>query len=422
MKPRVAIIGTGIAGMGAAHLLKDRAHLTLFERNDYVGGHTNTVTVDEHGMEIPIDTGFMVYNEVTYPNLVRLFRELQVPVKKTSMSFSVQHRPSGLEWNGSDLNRLFVQRRNLLRPRFYGFLLQIDRFNAQAPRVLEDPAAAAMSVKEYVQHAGFGPDFVDHYLIPMSSAVWSTPPDRMLEFPAVTLIRFFKNHGFLGLKSQFQWWTVDGGSRMYRDRLIAPLRDRIHTGHPVVRVERNPKGVDLRVADGSVHHFDRVIVACHADEALRLLADPSSAEQRLLAPFRYQANTATLHTDERIMPRRRKAWASWNYLVPHGPRGQGSPSVIYWMNSLQGVSQRRNYFVSINDRGLVDPEKTLRTIHYTHPLFSVEALKAQQDLQQLNDNGTTYFCGSYFRYGFHEDALWSAVLMARKFSGVTLWP
>jgi predicted NAD/FAD-binding protein len=413
---KAAIIGTGIAGMASAHFLRDRYDLTLYERNDYVGGHTNTVTVDEGGREVPIDAGFMVYNEVTYPNLTELFRELGVPTMPTSMSFSVQHRPSGLEWCGTGIRGLFAQKRNVFRPEFYRFLGEVNRFNKEAVEVLDEPGTGEVSLAEFAAREGYSAEFLERYLIPMSSAVWSTEPGRMLDFPAATLVRFFLNHGFLGLNTQHQWRTVVGGSRSYRDRLIAPFRDGIHVGRAAARVTR--VGTTVMVTDRSGHSepYDAVVLACHADEALGLLDAPTSAEAGLLGKFRYQENVATLHTDASVMPRAKRAWSSWNYRVERR-NGELLPSTVYYMNSLQKVSDRKDYFISIGDPGAVDPGAVLKTIVYTHPLFTVETARAQRDLPSLNAGGPVYFCGSYFRYGFHEDALNSAIDLSRVLLG-----
>lgn len=415
---QLAIVGTGVAGLGCAHFLQHDFDLTLFEQNAYVGGHSNTVTVPElgTGKPLPIDTGFMVYNEVTYPNLTRLFGELGVVTQPTDMSFSVHHRHERIEFCGSSLNHLFSQRRNLLRPRFWKMLAAINRFNAEAVAALDDPRTRALTLQRYVEERGYGEDFFNLYLVPMSSAVWSTPPALMLTFPAATLLRFFHNHGFLGLHTQHPWRTVTGGAKSYVQRLSAPWRNRIEVQNPVVRIERGPHGPTVTTSSGERRRFDHVVLACHADQALRLLADPTPQEQRILQAFRYQTNIATLHTDRRVMPRHRLTWASWNYDIASGPAGASSTATHYWMNRLQGVSDREDYFVTIDRPEAIDPARILKQITYEHPLFSLEAIEAQRELPQLNRQGpdqAVSFCGSYFGYGFHEDAFTSAVNLAR---------
>lgn len=424
---RLAIVGSGIAGLGCAHFLHRHFAVTLFEQNGYTGGHTNTVTVPETGTgrPVPIDTGFMVFNYQTYPHLTRLFAALDVPVKPTDMSFSVRHEDSSLEFCGSSLNHLFCQRRNLVRPRFLRMLFSIARFNREALAALDDPEFSEMSLGDYVKLRGYGADFLDLYLVPMSSAVWSTPPDRMREFPARTLLRFFHNHGFLGLDTQHQWWTVAGGAQQYVRRLTAPWRDRIRHRAKVTGIRRRPDGVHVTTADGGTERFDKVILAAHGHESLAMLADPSGDETRLLREFRYQANTATLHTDGTVMPRTRLAWSSWNYSLARDAAGRPDPATHYWMNRLQGVSDRENYFVSVNGAAAINPAKVLRTIAYEHPLFTLGAIRAQAEIPRLNDSARgrteTYFCGAWTRYGFHEDGLLSAVNVARLLIGRDPW-
>jgi predicted NAD/FAD-binding protein len=424
---RVAIVGTGIAGLGCAHFLYRDYDLTIFEQNAYAGGHSNTVLVDEPGTgrRLPVDTGFMVFNRVTYPLLNRLFDRLGVESRPTQMSFSVRHADSGLEFCGSSLNHLFAQRRNLLSPRFYRMLGAINRFNREAVDALGDPGNQELTLGEYVRRRGYGSDFLDLYLAPMSSAVWSTPPELMQSFPAITLLRFFHNHGFLGLDTQHPWFTVVGGSRAYVEKLAAPWRERIRLGSPAAGVARTASGVQVTLNTGEVQVFDKVILACHADQALSLLSDPRPEESRLLGEFKYQANTATLHTDARVMPRTPLAWASWNYEINRGPSGETSTATHYWMNSLQGVSDAQDYFVSINRPFAIDPGRVLRTIKYDHPLFNLGALRAQGGLPGMNASagGTTetYFAGSYFRYGFHEDAFLSAAALCEQLLGRDPW-
>jgi predicted NAD/FAD-binding protein len=413
---KTAIIGTGIAGMGCGHFLNDHDDLTLYEQNDYVGGHTNTVTVDENGSPVHIDTGFMVFNFQTYPNLCKLFEKIKAPIQKTDMSFSVQHQPSGLEYSGSSLNHLFAQRKNLFNVSYLKMLAQISRFNKESVKILDDPKYAHYSIGRYMTEFGYSSDMLWKYLVPMSSAVWSTPMKEMLDFPAVTLIRFFKNHGFLGLDTQHQWYTLNKGSQSYREILIGPFRNRIHVNRKAVQVIRQNGQVMVRASDGSLEAFDRVIIATHGDQALALVTAPTQAEQRLLSNFKYQYNKAVLHTDEAIMPKAKLAWSSWNYRIKE-EEGELKPSTIYWMNRLQDVSKRKNYFVSINPHHDLDERKILKEIDYDHPLFDVPAIKAQDELDTLNASGPVYFCGSYFKYGFHEDAFASAVKLCSHLLG-----
>jgi predicted NAD/FAD-binding protein len=425
----LAIIGTGIAGLGCAHFLHRHFDLTLFEQADYAGGHTNTVTIDEPGSatapgrtsptrKVPIDTGFMVFNQVTYPHLTRLFTQLSVPIKKTDMSFSVRHADTGLEFAGSSLNHLFAQRRNLFRPRFYRMLAAVNRFNSEAVAALDDPATQNETLGAYVRRRGYGEDFFNLYLVPMSSAVWSTPPDQMLAFPATSLLRFFHNHGFLGLSTQHQWWTVDGGAKTYVEKITVPFRDRLRLRQAATRVIRTPRGVTVMTSAGEAQNFDHVILACHGDQSLRLLVNPTPGENRLLSEFHYQPNVATLHTDASVMPRTKLAWSAWNYEINHDPAGAVSTATHYWMNKLQGVSDRENYFVTINRPESIDPARVLRRIDYEHPLFSLGAVRAQTEIPALNatarDTTHTYFAGAWQRYGFHEDGLLSAVRLSEQ--------
>lgn len=414
--PTLAIIGTGIAGLGCAHFLARHFDVTLYEQNSYPGGHSNTISLDEAGREIHVDTGFMVYNKVTYPNLTRLFKELKVAVKPASMSFSVQHTPSGLEYSGSGLSHLFAQRRNLFNGRHWKMIFQINRFNREAVAALNDPAVAGQSLGEYVRGKNYGEDFYNLYLVPMSSAVWSTPPELMDDFPAITLLRFFHNHGFLGLHTQHPWLTVEGGAKNYVAKILAPIRDRVKLHQRVVRVQRLGEGVKVSTSEAKTQTFDHVIIACHADQAFKMIVDPEDIEVKLLREFKYQTNTAVLHTDESVMPKTRRAWSSWNYRIDRDDADKTHPTTIYWMNRLQGVSDRQNYFVSINGEDRVAPGKVIKRIQYEHPIFNLDALRSQADLPKLNchsKNQRLYFCGSYFKYGFHEDAFTSALDLSR---------
>ncbi len=405
---KIAIIGTGIAGMACGHYLKGKAEIFFYEKNDYAGGHTNTITVDEDGREVNIDTGFMVFNHVTYPNLIKLFAELNVPSYKTDMSFSVQYKPANLEFCGSGINGLFAQRKNIFNVRHIRMLKQIARFNDEAVKDLDNTTYVHHSIKEYIAAKGFGDDMLQRYLIPMSAAVWSTPMDKMLDFHAQTLIRFFYNHGFLGLNTQHQWYTVTNGSKTYRDIIMKPFQTNLRLNDPVTRVKREKGKGYVYTKSGEVEEYDKVIIATHGVEALALLDEPTHLEKNLLSNFKYQKNRTVLHTDASVMPKTKKAWSSWNYRMEE-KNGKLFASTIYWMNSLQKISDKRNYFVSLNDPRNIDEKKILKVIDYEHPLFDLHTAKAQPDLPKLNEKGPVYFCGSYFRYGFHEDALWSAV-------------
>jgi predicted NAD/FAD-binding protein len=421
-KERLAVIGGGIAGLGAAWLLRNRYDVTVFERERHIGGHSNTVEVDENGRRVPIDTGFMVFNKVTYPYLVRLFDELRVPIKPTEMSFSVRNDELDIEYNGMGLNRVFAQRANLVRPRFLKLLAQIMRFFRVANASLDDESLEKMSLDEFVRRHRLGDDFLRLYLVPMSASIWSITPGGALDFPAATLVRFFHNHGFLGVTTHHPWFTVDGGSREYVKRMLADL-PQTHASSPVASVEASADQATVRTKDGAAHTFDRVILAAHADESLALLRSPTSLQEKLLSAFRYQANETLLHTDATVMPQRKLAWAAWNYRMEPSDEGE-RPSTHYYMNRLQGVSDRENYFVSLNYADRIDPEKVLWRTNYTHPIFDRGALMAQHHLPSINAESPDqriFFCGSYFRYGFHEDALASGVQCAHAVCGEDPW-
>lgn len=412
-RPRIAVIGTGVSGLSCAWGLRDIADLTLFESERRPGGHTNTVAVEENGRQIPIDTGFIVFNKVTYPNLCRLFGELGIAIKPSEMSFSVQHAASGLEYNGMGLNKLFAQRRNIGNLRFLMLIAEIMRFFRVGRKWLRDESEGASSEERadldsedlatFCKRHGFGRDFLDLYLIPMSSAVWSTEPGRILDFPASTLLHFFHNHGFLGVTTHHPWFTVDGGARTYVEKMLEVL-GQPRLGDPVVAVEEQEDGAWITTASGVRERFDAVVLASHADQSLRLLAHPTEEQQRLLSAFHYQRNEASLHTDSSVMPMRRLAWASWNFRVELGPDGHQRAATHYWMNALQGVSRNQDYFVSLNSDDRIDPARLLYRTTYDHPVFTLDAIRAQRELPKLNHTGRLYFCGSYFRYGFHEDA------------------
>lgn len=403
-------------------MLRHRYDVTIFERERHFGGHSNTVEVFEAGHGVPIDTGFMVFNKVTYPNLVRLFDALQAPIKPTEMSFSVRHEGLDVEYNGMGLARVFAQRRNLLRPRYLKLLAQIMRFFRMANAALNDEELESMTLGEFVRRHRLSEDFLRLYLVPMSASIWSITPGGVLDFPAATLVKFFHNHGFLGVTTHHPWFTVDGGSREYVSRMLADLPG-AQADVPVFAVETEADGVLVRTCAGGVAKFDRVILAAHADESLAMLARPTELQEKLLSAFRYQANETVLHTDLTVMPRRKLAWASWNYRMEPSVEGE-RPSTHYYMNRLQGVSDRVDYFVSLNYADRIDPAKVLWKTVYTHPIFDRGALLAQHHLPTINAETVdqrVFFCGSYFRYGFHEDALASGVQCAQAVCGEDPW-
>ncbi len=424
---RIAIIGTGIAGLGAAHFLHRHHALILFEANNHVGGHLHLADAVKTDSLPSIDTGFTVYNEDNSPLLTRLFADLKVPIKKAVMSLSVRDDLTGIEWCGASLNRLFAQRKNLLSFRFLKLLSAINRFNKEAAVAFDDPAVSGMTLADYVRQRGYGEDFFNLHLVPMSTTVWNASPESMLSFPAATLLRFFHSHGLLGIRPRQHWLTVDGGSLEYRDRLIAPFRGSIQLERPVVRVIRNgpSRGVTVMTTDGATHVFDKVIIATHADQALRLLVNPTPDEARLLRAFKYETAVATLHTDASVLPRTPAARASRNYRFTRAPDGRIRSSMHYWLNELHGAPDGENHFVSINRPDAIDPAKVVRQIDTTHPVFSLDSIRAQTELPHLNEQAggrtETYFAGGYFRHGLHEDAFMSAVRLSELLLGRDPW-
>ena len=406
---KIAIIGAGVSGLTAAYRLQPKHEITLYEANDYLGGHANTVEVDWQGERQVIDTGFIVFNDWTYPKFIELLDELQIPSHETSMSFSVRCDAANLEYNGSSLNGLFAQRRNLLRPSFYRMLRDIMRFNRDAPAlVMKGSVLDETPVGEFLTRHRYSREFADHYLLPMGAAIWSCPLGTFAQFPIRFIIEFFQNHGLLSVRHRPTWRTIQGGSREYVARMAKRFSDRVRLSTPIRKVQRSASEVIVTPANGPPEHFDHVVFACHSDQAWRMLDDPTATEQAVLAEFPYERNIAVLHTDEAVLPQRRRAWASWNYRLT-GHSSQPAATVTYQMNMLQHLQSQQTYNVTLNSEADIDPAKVLRRFEYHHPIFTVRRAAAQSRHQELIDVNRSSFCGAYWGNGFHEDGVVSAL-------------
>jgi predicted NAD/FAD-binding protein len=402
---KIAIVGSGVSGLVAAHHLRRDHDVVLYEGGDHLGGHTHTHDVEVGGVRVAVDTGFIVYNEDNYPELVRLLAELGVETRASDMSFSVHDERSGREWRASSLRTIFAQPGNLLRASFWGMLRDITRFNREARVLLATPDTGE-TVGEFVRRRGFGRAFREHYLVPLGTAVWSADPARFDGFPVHTFCRFFHNHRFLQATGQVEWRTVVGGSRSYVDAIVAPMADRLRRAK-VNALRRVPGGVEVVAAGGHAARFDRVVLATHSDEALALLADPTPAEREVLSALPYQRNVAQLHTDASVMPERPAAWASWNVRVTCAPRG--GASLTYDMNRLQGLVTPEPLLVSLNLEDRVDPRKVLRTMVYDHPVYTPAGVRAQRRHAEIDGADRVHFAGAYWGYGFHEDGVRSGL-------------
>ncbi len=419
---RVAVVGSGISGLAAAYRLAGEAQVTLFEAGRRFGGHTNTVDVTLDGITHGVDTGFLVFNHRTYPNLVRLFEELGVATAPAEMSFSVQSPRENLEWSGTDLNGVFAQRANLLKPRFWGMLAEILRFNRLATALADSGAEAALAqpVGDFLDEHGFGTAFREGYFLPMIGCIWSCPVEQMLRFPVATMVRFCHNHGLIRVTGRPQWYTVRGGAKHYVQRMLARIPD-ARAATPVRAVRRIPaqggQGGVMVATDQGAERFDEVILACHGDQALRLLADPTPVERAVLGSFRYQPNRAVLHTDASLLPRRRRAWAAWNYArAADAGREQAAVCLHYLINRLQPLPWPQPVIVSLNPDPSrpPDPHRVIAEIDYEHPVFDRAAIDAQRRLAALQGHSHLWFCGAWAGYGFHEDGLSSALDVVRR--------
>jgi len=414
----IAVIGTGISGMSAAWLLSQGHDVTVYEQDARLGGHSNTVEAPRSGGRgvTPVDTGFIVYNDRNYPNLVALFEHLKVPTKASEMSFAVSIDDGALEYGTTTIGQLIAQKRNMVRPRFWSMLNDLLRFYRAAPS-FQETGDAVTSLGDYLDAGRYGRAFQEDHLLPMAAAIWSTPSGRIRDYPAAAMIRFCDNHGLLKVNNRPQWRTVDGGSREYVKRLTAAFVDRVRLGRGARQVSRTHDGVTITDASGETARFDHAVFACHADQALAMLTDPSVEERALLGAFRYTLNETILHTDASLMPKRKSIWSSWNYSAGSGVEA-GPPCVTYWMNRLQSIPEDNPLFVTLNPVKRPRPDSVIRTEMYEHPLFDEAAIRAQRKLWGLQGQRNSWFCGAYFGSGFHEDGLQAGLAVAEALGGV----
>lgn len=406
---RIAVIGAGVAGLVAARHLHARHDVTVFEAGDAPGGHARTIDVSRGGRTFAVDTGFVVFNDRTYPEFLRILDDLRVPTQPSEMSFSVRCDRTGIEYCGASLNAVFAQRRNLARPKFLRLVRDYLRFNRQAPKLLE--ADERRTLDDYLEGAGFSRAFRELYLVPMGAAIWSTDPARFGQIPIRSFVRFFHNHGLLGIRGKPRWYSIVGGAREYVEALARPFRDRIQTRAPVTRVRRARDHVDVTVAGGGDARFDQVVLATHSDQALRVLVDPSPEERTVLGAIDYQANSVVLHTDTSLLPRRRRAWAAWNYYI--APNGGDRVATTYNMNRLQRFDAPETFCVTLNQDDRIDEAAVIARMTYHHPTLNRAAIAAQRRWTEVNGRRRTWFAGAYWRYGFHEDGVVSGLRVAR---------
>lgn len=415
---KIAVVGSGIAGLSAAWLLNKRHDVTVYEQNDYVGGHSNTAQISVGEREVSVDTGFIVYNPVNYPNLVALFDHLGVPNNESNMSFSASLHGGALEYSGTNLNGLLAQRRNAARPRFLRMMRDLLRFYREAPDLIDDQDLQTISLGEFLKINGYGEPFIHDHLIPMGAAIWSSSAEQMLSFPALSFLRFFHNHGLVQLKDRPQWRTVTGGSREYVSRLTASFERNIKSSSAVTRIVRAGNSCTVHSREHGSETYDHVVMACHADQALNLLENPTPAERLTLGSFRYQPNQAVLHRDARLMPKRRRAWASWNYIGTGKELTDRSLCVTYWMNSLQRLDTDVPIFVTLNPAKNIANDKIFAAYDYTHPVFDAAANQAQRRLWDIQGRQRTWYCGAYFGSGFHEDGIQAGLEVAEMLGGI----
>jgi len=410
---KIAIVGTGISSLTAARMLSQKYEISVFESSNRLGGHTATKVIEREGVEYPVDTGFIVFNDKTYPNFIKLMNRLGVKFRNSSMGFSVSDYETGLEYAGRSLDTMFAQRSNMLKPNFIRMVSDIVRFNKQSSHALEMGSIPPdQSLSDWLKQGKYGALFCSHYLVPMGSAIWSTSITDMLKMPALFFIRFFKNHGLLQIKDRPQWMVLEGGSQAYLEPLVVPFKSQIFLNHHISTIERSSKGVSLHFEGPPSQHFDHVVIGCHSDEALKLLKNPSVEEQQILGAIPYVQNEVTLHQDTSLMPRNRKAWSAWNYRM--GASETDLPILSYNMNILQHHPEAHPFIVTLNANRLINPDKVLGNYQYSHPVFNAESVAAQQKWNLINGVQRTWFCGAYWRNGFHEDGCFSGIRVANK--------
>ena len=420
LKKNIAIIGSGISGLSCAYLLQNKHQITLYEKQSRLGGHSRTVTLKlAKDGEVPVDSGFIVFNHSSYPLLTKLFRHLDIAVAPSHMSFGVSIDDGWLEYSTHSPLSLFAQKRNLWRAQFWRLLWDITRFNRQAPAYLERDIS--MDLRQALDEMGLSPWFRDYYLLAMGGAIWSTPSQRMQDYPASSFIRFFQNHGLLTLNSQPQWYNVIGGSQEYVKKMTQSFSGQIKTDCQVKKVKRGLDEIEIEDVSGQIERYDYVIFACHSDQALGLLERPSQKEKEILGAIQYQTNQAIMHSDISLMPKRRSAWASWVYLSSKNQDDSPSLSLSYWMNNLQPLQTKQPIFVSLNADKQIDPEKIYDSHFFEHPLFDHKAILAQSRLAEIQNHNRSFYCGAWTRYGFHEDGLMSGVNVARQLGAEALW-
>ncbi len=410
---RIAIIGSGISGMTAAHLLSEDHDVTVYEANDYIGGHTHTHDITLDGRDYAVDTGFIVFNRKTYPKFVTLMGRLGVSWRDSNMSFSVKCARTGLEFSPSTFAGLVAQRRNLLRPAFYRMIMDAMRFRREAVELFEADRYYELTLNQYLEEKRYSRWFIDYFIVPMGSAIWSADPDQFRDFPARYFAEFFHSHGFLEIKDQPQWLVIEGGSKSYIEPLIRPYKDNIRLNAPVQQVTRLEDRVVVEASGSEKETFDAVVIATHSDQALKLLGDPSPSEKEILGAIAYQENETVLHTDHTLLPDNRPAWAAWNYHIPVEPRGR--VAVTYNMNILQGLSSDRAICVTLNMTDAIAQDKIIKRLTYHHPVYSPQSLAARRRYDEINGPNRSHYCGAYWFYGFHEDGVRSALEVARRF-------